>query len=40
LRFGANKDNKKNFELIVARTQLKRGANEERVSHIAFQNKK
>jgi len=40
LRFGANKDNKKNFELTITRTQLKSGANEERVSHIAFQSKK
>jgi hypothetical protein len=31
---------KKNFELVVVRTQLKIGANEEKVSHIAFQNKK
>jgi len=40
LKFGANKDNKKNFELVMARTQLKIEANEKKVSHIAFESKK
>jgi hypothetical protein len=31
---------KKNFELVTTKTQLKRGTNEVRVSHIAFQNNK
>jgi hypothetical protein len=31
---------KTNFELVATRTQLKRGTNEERISHIGFLSKK
>jgi hypothetical protein len=31
---------KKYFKLVTARTQLKRGTNDEKVSYIAFQSKK
>ncbi len=31
---------KKNFEFVIARTQLKRRRNEERISHRAFHSKK